>query len=88
MTDLGNDRPKLRFVFEALIFPCRYYFILHSLQSAIAWFLLYYLVLKPFKLLTIDDEHTERLRAVGLYSRFSFFEVLLLCSVCPWIWRA
>ncbi len=64
-------------LFKAVTFTLRYFFLVPcSLQSAIAWFLLYYLILKPLKLLTIDDDYTERLRAVGLYSRFSFFEVL------------
>jgi len=54
----------------------------HCHQSAIAWILLYYVVLKPLNLLTIDSEYTAKLKAVGLSSRFGYFEVSRFCPPC------
>ena len=44
-------------------------------QSAMAWILLYYLVLKPLKLLPVDKALTEKYEDADLRSRFSYFDV-------------
>lgn len=51
------------------------------LQTTIAWFLFYYLVLKPLGLLKTENSHSERFNAIGLRSRFGYFEVLLCAGV-------
>lgn len=47
-------------------------------QTSMAWIVLYYILLKPFKLLPSDPKMNEKYDDADLHPRFSFFSVRIL----------